>query len=118
MGHQLRHRPRPATGPLIGNPRRPDPNGATHGLLWRRPLIPALVGVIAFLLSGYLCTVVAHPVFGASVVTIKFRSVMIRESAIDNGETVRMNSEENQLVERLRLDLGTRNEIRRISLIR
>jgi len=38
------------------------------GGLGRRPLVLLLVGVLAFLVSGYLCTVVAHPAFGASVV--------------------------------------------------
>jgi hypothetical protein len=57
-----------AAGLLLGLLVRGD-GPRTHGLLWRRPFIPVLVGVIAFLLSGYLCTVVAHPAFGASVVT-------------------------------------------------
>ncbi|WP_335936688.1 DUF6056 family protein [Streptomyces sp. PTD5-9] len=33
-----------------------------------RPLALLLAGVLAFLVSGYLCTVVAYPAFGASVV--------------------------------------------------
>lgn len=57
-----------AAGLLLGLLVRGD-GPRTQGLLWRRPLIPVAVGVVAFLLSGYLCTVVAHPAFGASVAT-------------------------------------------------
>ncbi|MFF9346868.1 DUF6056 family protein [Streptomyces sp. NPDC014734] len=38
-----------------------------EGLLGRRPFVPVLAGFLAFLVSGYLCTVVAYPAFGASV---------------------------------------------------
>ncbi|MET7617953.1 DUF6056 family protein [Streptomyces sp. NPDC005408] len=38
-------------------------------LLPCRPLLLATLGVAAFLVSGYLCTVITYPVFGADVVT-------------------------------------------------
>ncbi|MFB7916667.1 DUF6056 family protein [Streptomyces sp. NPDC056061] len=44
-----------------GDGSRPD------GPLVRRPLLPLLAGFLAFLVSGYLCTVVAYPAFGTSV---------------------------------------------------
>ncbi|WP_424861099.1 DUF6056 family protein [Streptomyces sp. MMS24-I29] len=37
------------------------------GPLGRRPLVPLLVGFLAFLVAGYLCTIVARPAFGTSV---------------------------------------------------
>ncbi|MFJ4745506.1 DUF6056 family protein [Streptomyces sp. NPDC088775] len=55
-----------AAGLLLGLLARED-GPRTHGLLWRRPLIPVVVGAIAFLISGYLCTVVARPAFGTNL---------------------------------------------------
>ncbi|MEU9623521.1 DUF6056 family protein [Streptomyces sp. NPDC088251] len=43
--------------------------GGPEGSLRRKPLLLVLAGFLAFLVSGYLCIVVAHPAFGASVVT-------------------------------------------------
>ncbi|MFF3122472.1 DUF6056 family protein [Streptomyces sp. NPDC057908] len=41
--------------------------GGPDGSLRRRPLRAVLVGFLAFLVSGYLCTVIAYPAFGVSV---------------------------------------------------
>jgi hypothetical protein len=57
-----------AVGVLLGLLVRGGEQGP-GGPLRRRPLIPVLVGFAAFLVSGYLCTVVAYPAFGASVAT-------------------------------------------------
>ncbi|MGW2177740.1 DUF6056 family protein [Streptomyces sp. NPDC001732] len=43
--------------------------GGQAGLLRRRPVLLALAGFLAFLVSGYLCVVVTHPALGASVAT-------------------------------------------------
>ncbi|MEV0493999.1 DUF6056 family protein [Streptomyces atratus] len=56
-----------AAGVLLGLLIR-GPGGRRVVLPERWPL-PACVGVLAFLVSGYLCTVVAYPVFGESVMT-------------------------------------------------
>ncbi|MEU3220389.1 DUF6056 family protein [Streptomyces sp. NPDC006971] len=65
-----------AVGVLVGllvrrDGRRRDGHGAegpgTDWLLGRRPLVLLLVGFLAFLVAGYLCTVVARPAFGTSV---------------------------------------------------
>ncbi|MFH8471630.1 DUF6056 family protein [Streptomyces sp. NPDC018000] len=60
-----------AVGVVLGLLVRDGEQGADgpDGSLRRRPLLLVLVGFLAFLVSGYLCTVVAYPAFGASVVT-------------------------------------------------
>ncbi|WP_406494307.1 DUF6056 family protein [Streptomyces sp. NBC_00846] len=59
-----------AVGVLLGLLVRgggPQGKNAPEGSLRRRPFLPVAVGFLAFLVSGYLCIVVAHPAFGASV---------------------------------------------------
>ncbi|MFD4856511.1 DUF6056 family protein [Streptomyces atratus] len=56
-----------AVGVLLGLMVRGGEQGP-GGPLRRRPLSVVLVGFLAFLVSGYLCTVVAYPAFGQSVV--------------------------------------------------
>ncbi|MER5357503.1 DUF6056 family protein [Streptomyces sp. NPDC002785] len=58
-----------AVGVVLGLLVRGGEQGADgpDGSLRRRPLRLALVGFLAFLVSGYLCTVVAYPAFGVSV---------------------------------------------------
>ncbi|MEU9763771.1 DUF6056 family protein [Streptomyces sp. NPDC047985] len=60
-----------AAGVLLGLLVRRDGRGTDGpwpgGPLGRRPLVPLLVGFLAFLVAGYLCTVVAYPAFGAKV---------------------------------------------------
>ncbi|MFB7184088.1 DUF6056 family protein [Streptomyces sp. NPDC056230] len=59
-----------AVGVLLGLLVRgagPGTNG-TAGSLRRRPFLLVVTGCLTFLVSGYLCTVVAYPAFGASVV--------------------------------------------------
>ncbi|MFE1408610.1 DUF6056 family protein [Streptomyces sp. NPDC058770] len=56
---------RRAEGPGTDGPEMDGPG--TDGLLGRRPLVLLLVGFLAFLVAGYLCTVVARPAFGTSV---------------------------------------------------
>ncbi|MFI5770004.1 DUF6056 family protein [Streptomyces sp. NPDC051658] len=60
-----------AVGVLLGLLVRGGERGtdAPEGSLRRRPFLLVLVGFLAFLVSGYLCVVVAHPAFGASVAT-------------------------------------------------
>ncbi|MFF8912045.1 DUF6056 family protein [Streptomyces sp. NPDC015032] len=60
-----------AVGVLLGLLVRGGERGADgpEGSLRRRPFLLVLVGFLAFLVSGYLCIVVAYPAFGASVVT-------------------------------------------------
>ncbi|WP_327367533.1 DUF6056 family protein [Streptomyces sp. NBC_01217] len=43
--------------------------GQASGPLWRRLLLLVVAGSLAFLVSGYLCTVIAYPAFGKGVVT-------------------------------------------------
>ncbi|MEL5955638.1 DUF6056 family protein [Streptomyces sp. CLV115] len=43
--------------------------GVPDGSLRRRPLLLVLAGFLAFLVSGWLCVVIAHPAFGASAGT-------------------------------------------------
>ncbi|OEJ23740.1 hypothetical protein AR457_03750 [Streptomyces agglomeratus] len=50
-----------------GRPRGPE--GRSPVLLPVRPLLWTAFGALAFLVSGYLCTVITYPVFGARVVT-------------------------------------------------
>lgn len=60
-----------AVGVLLGLLVRGGERG-THGpdgSLRRRPLLLVLVGFLAFLVSGYLCVVIAYPAFGASAGT-------------------------------------------------
>ncbi|MGW1428827.1 DUF6056 family protein [Streptomyces sp. NPDC002431] len=45
----------------------PD-GGAAPGPLRSRPLLLAAAGALAFLVSGFLCTVITYPAFGATVV--------------------------------------------------
>ncbi|MFF8612640.1 DUF6056 family protein [Streptomyces sp. NPDC015350] len=56
LGLSARGGDRPVDGPVGLSPRR-------------RLLRPVLAGLLAFLVSGYLCVVVTRPVFGADVVT-------------------------------------------------
>ncbi|MET9659189.1 DUF6056 family protein [Streptomyces sp. NPDC006510] len=60
-----------AVGVLLGLLVRGGERGTDgpDGSLRRRPLLLVLVGFLAFLVSGYLCIVVAYPAFGASVGT-------------------------------------------------
>ncbi|WP_189547070.1 DUF6056 family protein [Streptomyces gelaticus] len=60
-----------AVGVLLGLLVRGGEGGTDgpDGSLRRRPLLLVLVGFLAFLVSGYLCIVVAYPPFGASVVS-------------------------------------------------
>ncbi|GAA1324920.1 DUF6056 family protein [Streptomyces sanglieri] len=60
-----------AVGVLLGLLVRGGERGtdAPEGSLRRRPFLLVLVGFLAFLVSGYLCVVVAYPAFGASVAT-------------------------------------------------
>ncbi|MFE7468695.1 hypothetical protein ACFU6R_31945 [Streptomyces sp. NPDC057499] len=46
----------------------PD-TGTADGEPRRRPLLLVAAGALAFLVSGFLCTVITYPAFGASVVT-------------------------------------------------
>ncbi|MFF2895078.1 DUF6056 family protein [Streptomyces sp. NPDC057966] len=57
-----------AVGVLLGLSVRGGGQGPDRPLP-RRPLLAVGVGVLAFLVSGYLCTVVTYPVFGTGVVT-------------------------------------------------
>ncbi|MFG3529180.1 DUF6056 family protein [Streptomyces sp. NPDC047917] len=57
-----------AVGVLLGLSVRGDGQGP-DGPRVRGPLLPVGVGVLAFLVSGCLCTVVTYPVFGPGVVT-------------------------------------------------
>ncbi|MGW0316903.1 DUF6056 family protein [Streptomyces flavidovirens] len=57
-----------AAGVLLGLLVR-SREGASPVLLPSRPLLWTSFGALAFLLSGYLCTVITYPVFGARVVT-------------------------------------------------
>jgi hypothetical protein len=59
-----------AAGVLLGllASRRPGPRGR-RVLLPCRPLLLTGLGAAAFLVSGYLCTVITYPVFGPRVVT-------------------------------------------------
>ncbi|GGW52728.1 DUF6056 family protein [Streptomyces xantholiticus] len=57
-----------AAGVLLGLMARGRRGGATV-LLPPRPLFLMGLGTLAFLVSGYLCTVITYPVFGAKVVT-------------------------------------------------
>ncbi|MFJ2895800.1 DUF6056 family protein [Streptomyces sp. NPDC087218] len=54
-----------AAGVLLGLSAR----GGDRPAHRRRPLLPVLAGLLAFLVSGYLCVVLTRPVFGADVVT-------------------------------------------------
>ncbi|MEV6164680.1 DUF6056 family protein [Streptomyces sp. NPDC052052] len=60
-----------AVGVLLGLLVREGRKGTDvpDGSLRRRPFLPVLIGFLAFLVSGYLCVVVAYPAFGASVGT-------------------------------------------------
>ncbi|MFF9570693.1 DUF6056 family protein [Streptomyces sp. NPDC014685] len=65
-----------AVGVLLGlsarggeRPARGPGDGSADGQSRRRPLRTALAGLLAFLVSGYLCVVVTRPVFGADVTT-------------------------------------------------
>ncbi|WP_406501479.1 DUF6056 family protein [Streptomyces sp. NBC_01590] len=60
-----------AVGVLLGLLVRGGERGTDgpDGSLRRRPLLLVLVGFLAFLVSGYVCVVVAYPAFGASVGT-------------------------------------------------
>ncbi|MFJ5193134.1 DUF6056 family protein [Streptomyces sp. NPDC088394] len=57
-----------AVGVLLGLSVRGGQRGP-DGPLVRRPLRPVLAGVLVFLVSGCLCTVITYPVFGTGVVT-------------------------------------------------
>ncbi|MEV5197668.1 DUF6056 family protein [Streptomyces sp. NPDC053720] len=57
-----------AVGVLLGLSVRGGGRGP-DGPLLRRPLLPVGVGVLVFLVSGYLCTVITYPAFGTGVVT-------------------------------------------------
>ncbi|PRH78160.1 hypothetical protein C6N75_16430 [Streptomyces solincola] len=57
-----------AAGVLVGLLARPRP-GARRVLEPARPGLLLGAGLLAFLASGYLCTVITYPVFGAGVVT-------------------------------------------------
>lgn len=57
-----------ATGVLLGLLAR-SRGGRPAVLLPYRPLFLTALGALAFLISGYLCTVITYPVFGARVVT-------------------------------------------------
>ncbi len=57
-----------AVGVLLGLSARGGQQGP-DGPLVRRPLLPVLAGVLVFLVSGCLCTVITYPVFGTGVVT-------------------------------------------------
>ncbi|WP_457470575.1 DUF6056 family protein [Streptomyces sp. TE4109] len=57
-----------AVGVLLGLSVRGGQWGP-DGPLVRRPLPPVLAGVLVFLVSGCLCTVITYPVFGTGVVT-------------------------------------------------
>lgn len=57
-----------AAGVLLGLPAR-GRGGRPAVLLPCRPLFLTSLGALAFLVSGYLCTVITYPVFGARVVT-------------------------------------------------
>ncbi|MFF8715576.1 DUF6056 family protein [Streptomyces sp. NPDC015184] len=54
-----------AAGVLLGLSARGGDRPADR----RRPLLPVLAGLLAFLVSGYLCVVVTRPVLGADVAT-------------------------------------------------
>ncbi|MEU1280773.1 DUF6056 family protein [Streptomyces sp. NPDC005805] len=59
-----------AVGVLLGLVARRTPSAAASPVL--RPMRPGLLlglGAVAFLVSGFLCTVITYPVFGAQVVT-------------------------------------------------
>ncbi|MFD0340522.1 DUF6056 family protein [Streptomyces sp. NPDC127117] len=58
-----------AVGVLLGLLARGGERGTDEpdGPLRRRPLLVVLAGFLAFLVSGYLCLVIAYPAFGASV---------------------------------------------------
>ncbi|MGW7364983.1 DUF6056 family protein [Streptomyces sp. NPDC054841] len=58
-----------AAGVLLGLLARARTGTGPAALRPCRPLLMTTFGVLAFLLSGYLCTVVTHPVFGARVVS-------------------------------------------------
>jgi hypothetical protein len=57
-----------AVGVLLGLSVRGGEQGP-DGPLSRRPLVPVGVGILVFLVSGYLCTVITYPAFGTGVVT-------------------------------------------------
>ncbi|MEU6060742.1 DUF6056 family protein [Streptomyces sp. NPDC047097] len=57
-----------AAGVLVGLLARPRP-GARRVLEPARPGLLLGVGALVFLVSGYLCTVITYPVFGARVIT-------------------------------------------------
>ncbi|MET9800942.1 DUF6056 family protein [Streptomyces sp. NPDC006368] len=57
-----------AAGVLLGLLTRRRP-GRAPALLPCRPLLAGSLGALAFLVSGYLCTVITYPAFGARVVT-------------------------------------------------
>ncbi|MFF8958165.1 DUF6056 family protein [Streptomyces sp. NPDC014894] len=58
-----------AAGVLLGLVCRSEPGRRAPVVLTHRPLLAA-VGTGAFLVSGYLCTLVAYPVFGAGTATV------------------------------------------------
>ncbi|MFI6949964.1 DUF6056 family protein [Streptomyces sp. NPDC050422] len=62
-----------AVGILLGVLLR-DADARTDGPLLSRPLIPAVAGVVALLLAGYLCTLVTLPAFGNSMMTYGTRT--------------------------------------------
>ncbi|WP_329020519.1 DUF6056 family protein [Streptomyces sp. NBC_00690] len=58
-----------AAGVLLGLVARRSGERETAVLLPARPPVLIALGAAAFLVSGYLCTVITYPVFGARVVT-------------------------------------------------
>ncbi|MEW1686637.1 DUF6056 family protein [Streptomyces sp. NPDC091265] len=62
-----------AVGVLLGLSLR-EGDTAADGPLRRRPLLPALAGVAAFLVAGYLCTVVTLPAFANNMMSYGTRT--------------------------------------------
>ncbi|MFF1921526.1 DUF6056 family protein [Streptomyces sp. NPDC058221] len=63
-----------AVGVLLGLLLREDDAPSGDGPLRSRPLVPALAGVAAFLVSGYLCTLVTLPAFADNMMTYGTRT--------------------------------------------